>query len=104
MKLQNLYSKPISLPVTQAGVNFGTWDPSASITDGISFGENSKLVLPSVTEATRLASTPVESEIFYDETSKILYYGDGTTQGGVQVGSGAGGGDAISLLVAASVG
>lgn len=104
MKLSSLYSKPISLPVTAAGANLGTWDPAASVTEGISFGETSKLLLPSITSTTRLTSVPMESEIFFDETEKVIYYGDGTTSGGVQVGAGAGGGDAISYIVAAANG
>lgn len=102
MRLSNLYSKPISLPVTQAGLDLGTWDPNASVNEGINFGESSKLLIPGVTSTERLLSTPLEREILYDETEDKVYYGDGITVGGNPVGSG--GGDAISLLVASAVG
>ena len=102
MKLSNLYIKPLSLPITQAGVNCGTWDPNSSITEGINFGDASKLVLPIITETERLNSILVNGEIVFDSTLKKLFYGDGVTPGGLQVGSGSGNGDAISLLVAAS--
>lgn len=82
MRLSNLYKKPISLPTTVAGLDLGTWDPSASMTVGINFGENSKLLIPSVTSAERESTTPLEGEIFYDKTEKIIYYGDGETLGG----------------------
>jgi hypothetical protein len=100
MRLSSLYSKPLSLPVTQAGIDLGTWDPGASITEGINFGASSKLLIPGVTETERLLSTPLEREILYDTTLKTIYYGDGVTLGGLPVGSGSG--DAISLIVAAA--
>lgn len=102
MRLSQLYTKPISLPVTIAGIDLGVWDPASSITKGINFGENSKLLIPGVTSTERLLSTPLEREILYDETEDKVYYGDGITVGGNPVGSG--GGDAISLVVASAVG
>lgn len=93
MRLSNLYyKKPISLPTTVAGLDLGTWDQNSSMTEGINFGENSKLLIPGVTSAERESATPLEREILYDETEKIIYYGDGVTVGGIVVGTGAAGG------------
>lgn len=97
MRLSNLYKLPISLPVTQAGLDLGTWNPNSSVDEGVNFGENSKLLIPGVTTTERLLSTPLEREILYDETEDKVYYGDGITVG-------SGGGDAISLVVASAVG
>lgn len=106
MRLNDLYVKPLSLPVTQAGINLGTWDPNSAISEGINFGDESKLLIPGVSTTDRLLSTPMEREILYDETENKVYFGDGTTVGGLPIGSGSGGGggDAISLIVASALG
>lgn len=42
-----------------------------------------KLRLPHTSTATRLQSTPLARELLYDDDENAVYYGDGTTAGGV---------------------
>lgn len=49
-----------------------------------------KFIPPQTDTVTRSAATPLDGEVFYDTDEKKLYYGDGTTVGGVAVGAGGG--------------
>ena len=42
-----------------------------------------KLSVPKATTATREAGIPLAGEILYDKEKKAMYYGDGSTQGGI---------------------
>lgn len=51
-----------------------------------------KLILPKTPSSSRRqAVTPVEGEVFYDAEAAKIFYGDGATPGGKEMGSGAGG-------------
>jgi len=46
-----------------------------------------KFVPPQTDSITRTAATPLNGEVLYDIDEKKLYHGDGTTVGGVALGS-----------------